>query len=108
MVSILSIGSFAHGTARRTLKGPLPLHVLYTTFFPLPLFMFLLEFLSTLLLLASVKAELNITIDDLDPRIVYQPTDAWSFQGNVRPSPFSRTAHTSTQLHGRPLIRKID
>ncbi len=70
--------------------------------------MFLLKVLSALLLLASVQAEMNITIDDTDPRILYQPTDVWSFQGNVRPSPVSWTRRTSAHLFGRPLTRKIE
>jgi len=54
--------------------------------------MFLLKILSALvalLLMASVRAEANVTIDDTDPQIVYQPPDVWNFQGNVRPSSFS-------------------
>ena len=51
--------------------------------------MFLLKILTALvalLLMASVQAETNVTIDDTDPQIVYQPPGVWSFQGNVRPS----------------------
>lgn len=50
--------------------------------------------LVALLLLAIVRAESNVTIDDMDPRVMYQPPEAWSFQGNVRYSPFCMTANT--------------
>ena len=46
----------------------------------------ILTALVALLLMASVQAETNVTIDDTDPQIVYQPPGVWSFQGNVRPS----------------------
>lgn len=52
-----------------------------------------LSALVALLLIASARAETNVTIDDTDPRIVYRPS--WSFQGNVRPSPFSSTREHS-------------
>jgi hypothetical protein len=49
------------------------------------------------LLVGSGRAEVNVTIDDTDPRIVYQPPGVWDFQGNVRPcplhSPRSANAH---------------
>lgn len=56
---------------------------------PSPSLMFPLKILIALvalLLMASVRAETNVTIDDTDPNIVYQPPGVWSFQGNVRPS----------------------
>lgn len=54
----------------------------------------ILSVLVALLLMASVRAETNVTIDDTDPSIVYHPSGVWLFQGNVRPSPFSSTAGT--------------
>ena len=54
---------------------------------PSPSSMFLLKILIALvalLLMASVRGETNVTIDDTDPQIVYYPPDVWSFQGNVR------------------------
>ena len=47
--------------------------------------------LVALLLTASAQAERNVTIDDMDPRVVYQPPVEWSSQGNVRPLQFSKT-----------------
>lgn len=58
--------------------------------------MFLLKILTALvalLLMASVRAETNVTIDDTDPQIVYQPPGVWSFQSNVRLSSFSRRGY---------------
>ena len=49
----------------------------------------ILSALVALLLIASVRAETNVTIDDTDSRIVYRPS--WSFQADVRLSPFSGT-----------------
>ena len=62
--------------------------------------------LVALLLIASVQAETNVTIDDMDPRIVYQPQLEWSFQGNVRPSQFFKTVNP--HLDGRRPTRQID
>lgn len=51
--------------------------------------------LVALLLIASGRADTNITIDDTDPRILYQPK--WSFQGNVRPWPVLHHSRTLTR-----------
>jgi hypothetical protein len=51
--------------------------------FPLKLLLFALV---ALLLIAFVRAETNVTVDDTDPRIDYRPS--WSFQADVRPSQF--------------------
>lgn len=58
---------------------------LSSSMFPLKI----LSALVALLLIASVRAETNVTIDDTDSRIVYRPS--WSFQADVRLSPFSGT-----------------
>lgn len=69
---------------------------------PLSSSMFPLKVISALvalLLIASVRAETNVTIDDTDPRIVYKPS--WSFQADVRLSPFYGTCKYS-------LVRQTD
>ena len=53
----------------------------------------ILSALVALLLIASVRAETNVTIDDTDSRIVYRPN--WSFQADVRLSSFSETRKDS-------------
>ena len=61
--------------------------------------------LVALLLIASGRAETNVTIDDTDSRIIYQPS--WSFQGGVRP--FHRSPRTTkTHFYARRPQRKID
>ena len=50
--------------------------------------------LVALLLIASARAETNVTVDDTDPRIVYRPN--WSFQADVRPSQFFRDSRILT------------
>ena len=62
----------------------------------------LLSALVALLLIAAVQAETDVMIDDMDPRIVYQPPGVWSIQSNVRPSRLSRTANTHFSCRRRP------
>jgi len=66
----------------------------------------MLSALVTLFLIATVGAETNVTIDDMDPRVVYEPEIVWSFLGNVCPSPFSGigTTHPSSSRS----TRKVD
>ena len=102
---------YSQGTAQRTLKGRSSRHVLHANPSLLPYSMFLLRVFSALvalLLLVSVRAEMNVTIDDKDPRISYQPAGVWTFLDDVRPSSSSRTADTGTHLYGRMMPRRID
>ena len=62
--------------------------------------------LVALLFTAIVRAETNVTIDDMDPRVVYQPQSVWSFQGNVSYSQFLQDANTHL-YYSRP-TRKTD
>ena len=61
--------------------------------FPLKIF----PALVALVLIASVWAETNVTIDDTDPRIVYQPADLWVFVANV-PDRWNETTHYTNWL----------
>lgn len=74
----------------RSHNGPCATLPLSSSMFPLKV----LSALVALLLIASVRAETNVTIDDTDPRIYYRPS--WSFQGDVRSSPLSGTRGYST------------
>lgn len=78
-------------------RTPFTPHVSCATL-PLSSSMFPSEFLAALvalLLIASVRADTNITIDDTDPRIVYKPK--WSYQGNVRPCAVLQHPRTLTR-----------
>ena len=108
---VLLHSPFTHRTARRTLKGRCSRHVLHGNPSHLSYFMFLSRVLSALvalLLLASVRAEMNVTIDDMDPRVLYQPAGGWSFLGNVRPSSSSQTTDTGTHIYGRLMPHRIE
>lgn len=75
----------------------------------LPLPMFPLKFPSALValfLVASMRPETNVTIDDTESRIVYHPPIVWSYQGNVRSLQFSRTPNT--HFYGRRPAHKIE
>ena len=84
------LGTIVGGGVSGDTNQVIVVHTLRRATLPLSSSMFTLKLLFALvalLLVASVRAVTNVTIDDTDPRIAYRPS--WSFQADVRPLLFS-------------------